>query len=364
MPPRIDSSSSIQSCDLCKRKKVPCNGERPCSNCYKSNECKYSMERHRPTLLSSSVPQSRRLSSGSACETCRRRKTKCDGQQPCNYCSTNGIECLNNSERRKRGLPLVIPIKNQSGHKRGQFQDYFSSQCMKRKKKAFAQTTPCLITSITTTGNQETAVASNSYEPTRSIQMIDHHAIVKNDPARRRPMGRSVIGGRSSSLSDSTSEASSLSRNNNFTKEYNVAAVDPNNKQYSLRISQSPPSLSPINLSSPTSSPPFATTPLPSQSRSTDLQQNDYVSQQSRYHIPPIYNQAPPSIRAIGQQIAHINTHAQDDIGIPTPPASSDPIDMESVYKRKIPSVMGKVIFKRHLCYRPLNGQLIPPCHV
>lgn len=124
MPPRIDSSSSLQSCDLCKRKKVSCNGERPCTNCYNSNECKYSMERHRPTLLASSVPQSRRLSSGSACETCRRRKTKCDGQQPCNYCSTNGIECLNNSERRKRGLPPVIPIKNQSGHKRGQFRAF------------------------------------------------------------------------------------------------------------------------------------------------------------------------------------------------------------------------------------------------
>ncbi|GAB5589397.1 hypothetical protein Unana1_04297 [Umbelopsis nana] len=64
------------------------------------------------------------------------------------------------------------------------------------------------------------------------------------------------------------------------------------------------------------------------------------MSQSSRYHIPPMHNQAPPSIRAIGQQIAHIDTHAQDDIGIPTPPASSDSIDLESVYKRKIPSVM------------------------
>lgn len=213
----------------------------------------------------------------------------------------------------------------------------------KKKPKTFPQTTPCLITSITTTGNQETAAASNGFEATRSIQMIDHHVIVKNDPARRRPIGRSAIGGRASSLSDSTSEASSLSRNNN-AKIYTTAAVDLGNKQYPLRISQSPPSLSPINLSSPTSSPPFATTPLPSQSRSSDLQQNTFASQQSRYHIPPIYNQAPPSIRAIGQQIAHINTQAQDDIGIPTPPASSDPIDMESVYKRKIPSVMGKQI--------------------
>lgn len=121
MPPR-NESSAIHSCDLCKRKKVTCNGERPCANCFNRNECKYTTERYRPTLLASSNPQSRRLSSGSACETCRRRKTKCDGQQPCNYCSTNGIECLNNSERRKRGLPpvSVLPMKSSASHKRGQ----------------------------------------------------------------------------------------------------------------------------------------------------------------------------------------------------------------------------------------------------
>lgn len=47
----------------------------------------------------------RRLSSGSACETCRRRKTKCDGGQPCAFCSSNNIECIHRPSRRKRSMP-------------------------------------------------------------------------------------------------------------------------------------------------------------------------------------------------------------------------------------------------------------------
>lgn len=180
--------------------------------------------------------------------------------------------------------------------------------------------------------------------------MIDHHVILKTEQPRRRPLGRSEMGSRTSSLSDSTSDASSLLRNNNNPDyermQSNGVEAGDRPKQLSIRISQSPPSLSPINLSSPTSSPPFATSPLPSQSRSVDIQLAYHtMSLSSRYHIPPMHNQASPSIRAIGQQIAHIDTHAQDDIGIPTPPASSDSIDLESVYKRKIPSVMGKWMF-------------------
>ncbi|KAL1928351.1 hypothetical protein VTP01DRAFT_2707 [Rhizomucor pusillus] len=43
----------------------------------------------------------RRLSSGSACETCRRRKTKCDGGQPCAYCASNRIECLHRPSKKR-----------------------------------------------------------------------------------------------------------------------------------------------------------------------------------------------------------------------------------------------------------------------
>lgn len=55
-------------------------------------------------LLSATSLQNtpRRLSSGSACETCRRRKTKCDGGYPCAYCATNQLECIHRAARRKR----------------------------------------------------------------------------------------------------------------------------------------------------------------------------------------------------------------------------------------------------------------------
>lgn len=55
-------------------------------------------------LLSATSLQNtpRRLSSGSACETCRRRKTKCDGGHPCAYCATNQLECIHRATRRKK----------------------------------------------------------------------------------------------------------------------------------------------------------------------------------------------------------------------------------------------------------------------
>jgi hypothetical protein len=62
-----------------------------------------SLFRSRSTGTMHHVP--RRLSSGSACETCRRRKTKCDGGQPCAFCASNRIECIHRPSRRKRSSP-------------------------------------------------------------------------------------------------------------------------------------------------------------------------------------------------------------------------------------------------------------------
>ncbi|KAG2180830.1 hypothetical protein INT43_008409 [Umbelopsis isabellina] len=325
MPPR-NESSAVHSCDLCKRKKLTCNGERPCANCFNRNECRYTAERYRPTLLASSNPQSRRLSSGSACETCRRRKTKCDGQQPCNYCSTNGIECLNNSERRKRGLPpvSVIPMKSSASHKR----------------------------EIATTGNQETTGSTFDQHNigNRDVKMLDAHVNFKNEHARKRALGSPAMDSRASSLSDSTSEFSTFTRQNrsdvdvaHSTTSIKQEPVE-KSKAFARCISQSPPSLSPINLASPTSSPPFATSPLPAQSNSGETAYHP-VSQISRYHIPPMYNSAPPpSIRARGQRIANMNIQSQEYVDIPTPPTTASPVDIDPMYKRKIPSVMGNYI--------------------
>ncbi|KAK4517183.1 Peptide methionine sulfoxide reductase B2, chloroplastic [Mucor velutinosus] len=83
---------------------------------YEFHDCVYSVVSDHPRSVFS-TNTARRLSSGSACETCRRRKTKCDGNSPCSFCASNGIDCVNNSERRKRSVvasslssPSNLPI--------------------------------------------------------------------------------------------------------------------------------------------------------------------------------------------------------------------------------------------------------------
>jgi hypothetical protein len=44
----------------------------------------------------------RRLGSGSACERCRSRKTKCDGGRPCAFCASHGVPCIHRPTNRKR----------------------------------------------------------------------------------------------------------------------------------------------------------------------------------------------------------------------------------------------------------------------
>ncbi|KAI9495677.1 hypothetical protein BDB00DRAFT_786196 [Zychaea mexicana] len=100
------SAAPMRTCEPCRRRKRPCNGVRPCVHCSESHiECVYSVVSDLPrTVFTTS--SARRLSSGSACETCRRRKTKCDGGSPCGFCASAGIECVNNSERRKRAMGI------------------------------------------------------------------------------------------------------------------------------------------------------------------------------------------------------------------------------------------------------------------
>ena len=99
-------SAPMRTCEPCRRRKRPCNGVRPCVHCSESHiECVYSVVSDLPRSVFS-TSSARRLSSGSACETCRRRKTKCDGGSPCGFCASAGIECVNNSERRKRAMGI------------------------------------------------------------------------------------------------------------------------------------------------------------------------------------------------------------------------------------------------------------------
>ncbi|KAI8090114.1 uncharacterized protein B0P05DRAFT_529400 [Gilbertella persicaria] len=89
-----------KSCEQCRRRRRACNSQRPCSHCLEEDQhCVYSVIPDQSRTVFS-TQAARRLSSGSACETCRRRKTKCDGGNPCSFCATNHIECVNHSERR------------------------------------------------------------------------------------------------------------------------------------------------------------------------------------------------------------------------------------------------------------------------
>jgi hypothetical protein len=100
-------STSKKACEQCRRRRRVCNSQRPCAYCIEANqECVYSVvSDHSRSVFSTQA--ARRLSSGSACETCRRRKTKCDGGNPCNFCATNNIECVNHSERRHSAKQLL-----------------------------------------------------------------------------------------------------------------------------------------------------------------------------------------------------------------------------------------------------------------
>ncbi|KAL7323414.1 hypothetical protein PS15p_211324 [Mucor circinelloides] len=117
----VERCSTLRGCEPCKRRKRICNGGRPCSHCIDEfHDCVYSVVSDHPRSVFS-TNTARRLSSGSACETCRRRKTKCDGNNPCSFCASNGIDCVNNSERRKRSVvasslssPSNLPITSSS----------------------------------------------------------------------------------------------------------------------------------------------------------------------------------------------------------------------------------------------------------
>lgn len=97
---------TIRTCEPCRRRKRQCNGIKPCTQCVESHiDCVYSVVSDVPRSVFT-TSTARRLSSGSACETCRRRKTKCDGGSPCGFCASAGVECVNNSERRKRAMGI------------------------------------------------------------------------------------------------------------------------------------------------------------------------------------------------------------------------------------------------------------------
>lgn len=54
------------------------------------------------STFTSIINPTKRLSSGSACERCRIRKTKCDGGQPCGFCSSHNKPCIHRQLKKTR----------------------------------------------------------------------------------------------------------------------------------------------------------------------------------------------------------------------------------------------------------------------
>ncbi|KAG1114641.1 hypothetical protein G6F42_014134 [Rhizopus arrhizus] len=120
MPPSSPTNRKLSNPSPTRNQLVErCSTLRGCEP-YEFHDCVYSVVSDHPRSVFS-TNTARRLSSGSACETCRRRKTKCDGNSPCSFCASNGIDCVNNSERRKRSVvasslssPSNLPITSSS----------------------------------------------------------------------------------------------------------------------------------------------------------------------------------------------------------------------------------------------------------
>lgn len=86
-----------QPCAHCGRRRVKCDKQNPCRNCVRHGlECTY--ER----LTGAQWQQQRSIqlmTRKQPCLLCRRRKIKCEGENPCNHCEKGGFDCVYESPR-------------------------------------------------------------------------------------------------------------------------------------------------------------------------------------------------------------------------------------------------------------------------
>ncbi|KAL2840183.1 hypothetical protein BJY01DRAFT_218618 [Aspergillus pseudoustus] len=86
-------TSRPQPCLHCSRRKVKCDKRSPCKNCVRLNlDCSYNSPgdtlRTHPQLVSNASTGRTRV-----CGLCKRRKVKCDGDRPCAGCTRLGLTC-------------------------------------------------------------------------------------------------------------------------------------------------------------------------------------------------------------------------------------------------------------------------------
>ncbi|KAI9283885.1 hypothetical protein BC943DRAFT_327254 [Umbelopsis sp. AD052] len=192
----VERCSSFRKCEPCKRRNRICNGQRPCSHCTDSNmDCIYSVVSEHPRSVFT-TSSARRLSSGSACETCRRRKTKCDGGSPCGFCVANGHECVNNSERRRRSMgPPTVTAPNET-----EAMDRIEDRLRRIEKLMTAFTPSPLSQSSSTVPYSEEAAANMQQQPVRQHRHSVQGISVAKEQAELRAAYESLKG-RSSSTS-------------------------------------------------------------------------------------------------------------------------------------------------------------------
>lgn len=161
-------STAIRGCEPCKRRKRVCNGQKPCMPCAEgSQECVYSVVSEHPRSVFS-TNAARRLSSGSACETCRRRKTKCDGGNPCGFCASSGIDCINNNNSLER--------KKRTASNENEAMDRIEDR-LRRIERLMTAFTPSPLSKNCTTSNYYRKMSSPLLSAQKQQRPYRHHSI-------------------------------------------------------------------------------------------------------------------------------------------------------------------------------------------
>ncbi|RAK77694.1 uncharacterized protein BO72DRAFT_377217 [Aspergillus fijiensis CBS 313.89] len=81
-------TTRLQPCLHCRRRRVKCDKQQPCQNCVKHNHtCEYTTSTLEEQVETSTTGMTH------ACGVCRQRKVRCDGQRPCKGCQKLQISC-------------------------------------------------------------------------------------------------------------------------------------------------------------------------------------------------------------------------------------------------------------------------------
>ncbi|KAG1493694.1 hypothetical protein G6F47_011113 [Rhizopus delemar] len=226
-------STAIRGCEPCKRRKRVCNGQKPCMPCAEgSQECVYSVVSEHPRSVFS-TNAARRLSSGSACETCRRRKTKCDGGNPCGFCASSGIDCINNNNSLER--------KKRTASNENEAMDRIEDR-LRRIERLMTAFTPSPLSKNCTTSNYYRKMSSPLLSAQKQQRPYRHHSIQgisSSEPTSRDSYSMTTSSTSNSSINNNNN--SSNSSNNSNSSSSNNSNGNSNNSNSSAAAAPPPP---------------------------------------------------------------------------------------------------------------------------